>query len=117
MTIKLTKKRQQILTVVQSSSEAMTASDIHQKLPDIDLVTIYRNLDIFVKEKLIRQVNLGSNGAYYEYQPHPHHHAICNDCEKIIHFTAADEEIKNLLRIKNFEIEEIEVTVKGKCLK
>ncbi len=117
MTIKLTKKRQQILEILKSTGEALSASDIHSKLPEVDLVTIYRNLDIFVKEKLIHQVNLGSNESYYEYQPYPHHHAICNNCEKVIHFTAADEKIKKLLHIENFEIEEIEFTVKGKCYK
>ena len=93
----------------------MTAKDVHQKLPDIDLVTIYRNLDLFVKEKLIKQVHLGTDEMQYEYQREPHHHAVCTDCNRVIHFKAPDEKIKKLLGVEGFQVEELEVTVRGVC--
>ena len=72
MTFRLTKKRQQILDSLKKSGNVMTAKDVHHTLPDIDLVTIYRALDVLVKEKLITQVNLGGGEAQYEYQSEPH---------------------------------------------
>jgi len=115
MSIKLTEKRNKILTVLKKANGTLSAAEIHKQTPEIDLVTIYRNLDLFNKEKLIKQVYLGTEEAQYEYQKEPHHHAVCSDCEKIIHFTAPNEKIKKLLDLENFEVDEIEVIVRGIC--
>ncbi len=115
MTIKLTEKRKRILDVIKQHKGALSAASLHEKISDIDLVTIYRNLDLFAKEKLIKRVSLSDFEAQYEYQEEPHHHAICADCEKIIHFKAPDAKIIKLLGLEEFDIEELEVTVKGKC--
>lgn len=115
MPIKLTEKRNKILEVLKKHHGTLSASEIHKQIPDIDLVTIYRNLDLFTKEKLIKQVHLGTEEAQYEYQKEPHHHAICTDCEKVVHFTAPDKKIKKLLGLEGFQVDEIEVTVRGIC--
>ena len=115
MKIRMTEKRKRILNTLKRHHGALSASDLHTKLSDIDLVTIYRNLDLFTKEKLIKTFHLSSNETQYEYQPEPHHHAVCTKCEKVIHFTAPDKKIKKLLGLENFNIEELEVTVKGVC--
>jgi len=115
MTIRITKKRQQILDILKGHRGTLSVGDIHQKLPGVDLVTIYRNLDLFVKEKLIKQIYLGTDEAQYEFQHESHHHAVCTDCEKVIHFTAPDAKIKKLLGLEDFQVDEIEVTVRGIC--
>ena len=115
MTIQLTKKREQILEVLKKHHDTLSAKEVHEKLPNIDLVTIYRNLDLFVKEKLITKVLLDTGEVLYEYQHEPHHHAVCTDCEKVIHFTAPDDKLKKLLKIEDFEVDEIEVVVRGIC--
>jgi Fe2+ or Zn2+ uptake regulation protein len=115
MSFRLTKKRQAILDVLKHHHGALSASDIHASLPEVDLVTIYRNLELFTQEKLIKQFYLDSSEAVYEYQAEPHHHAICTDCERVIHFTAPDERIKKLLNLGDFSVEELEVTVRGRC--
>jgi Fe2+ or Zn2+ uptake regulation protein len=115
MDIKLTKKRTQILDTLKLHRGTLSAADISQKLPGVDLVTIYRNLDLFVNEKLIKKIHFGADEAQYEYQHEPHHHAVCTNCEKVIHFTAPDEKIKKLLQLTDFSVDEIEVTVKGTC--
>lgn len=113
--MKLTKKRAQILDLLKAHSGALSAAAVHQQLPNIDLVTIYRNLDLFVQKKLIKKINFSAAAALYEFQHEPHHHALCNDCAKVIHFTAPDAEILQLLKLKDFQVSEIEVTVKGVC--
>lgn len=117
MTIRMTKKRQAVLEVLQRHHGALSAADIHGKLSDTDLVTIYRTLDLFTREKLVKQFHLDGNEAVYEYQNEPHHHAVCSDCHKVIHFTAPDEKLKALLGIADFDVDEIEVTVRGRCKK
>ncbi|MCD5382083.1 MAG: transcriptional repressor [Candidatus Pacebacteria bacterium] len=115
MNLRLTKKRAQILSVLQKHHGMLSVKDIHARLPDVDLVTIYRNLDLFVKEKMIKEVHLGTEEAQYEYQTEPHHHAVCTECERVIHFTAPDDKLKKVLGLKNFVVDEIEVTVRGTC--
>ena len=115
MTIRLTKKRQAILDLLTTNHGTLSAAAIHAALPDIDLVTIYRTLDLFTKEKMIKQFHLQSGEAQYEHQSEPHHHAMCTTCERVIHFTAPDKKLKQLLGIEDFDVDEIEVTVHGRC--
>ena len=115
MSIHITPNRQQILDVLKANTGTLSVANISQKLPNIDLVTIYRNLNLFVKEKLIKQVHLGAGEAQYEYQDKLHHHAVCTDCHKVIHFAAPDEKIRKLLGLSNFQVNELEVTVRGIC--
>jgi Fur family ferric uptake transcriptional regulator len=108
-------KREQILKVLKSARGSLSAADIHKKLSKIDLTTIYRNLDMFVKDGEAKKLNLGDGEAQYEYNDHDHHHAICLDCDKVIHFTAPDEKIMELLKVKGFKPELLEITLRGFC--
>jgi len=109
------KKREQIRAVLKNEDGALTARGIHAQLPALDLSTIYRNLDAFVSEGEVKKLLLNGKEALYEYQAQPHHHAVCTECERVIHFTAPDEQIKQLLGIDDFQVDELEVTVRGIC--
>ena len=108
-------KREQILEVLKKEKGALSAGGIHERLPGLDLTTIYRNLDVFVAAGEVKKLLLDGKEALYEFQDHPHHHAICTDCDRVIHFTAPDEKIKKLLGLQDFEVAELEVTVRGVC--
>lgn len=103
------------MTILQKAKTALSAGSIHMLLPEVDKVTIYRNLDLFVSEGVVKTLNFGGTETLYEYQHHPHHHAVCTDCDKVIHFTAPDEKIKKLLGLDDFKVSELEVTVRGIC--
>lgn len=113
--MKLTKKRTQILHALQSSQEALTAKQLHAQLPEIDLVTIYRGLDAFVEAGTIKRLSLDGGEAHFEFQHEPHHHAVCVDCDRVIHFTIPDQALRELLPLDDFAIEDVELTVRGNC--
>jgi len=115
METRLTKKRQAILDVLKKHQQALSAAEVHELVPDVDLATVYRNLEYFTNKKMIKKLQLGAQEAQFEYQKEPHHHAICTECERVIHFVAPDEKIKKLLGIKDFQVDELEVTVRGIC--
>lgn len=115
MKTRLTKKRQAILDVLKKQKNALSAAEVHAFVPDVDLATVYRNLEHFTNEKIIKKLQLGSQEARFEFQHEPHHHAVCTECERVIHFTAPDEKIKKLLGIDDFQVDELEVTVRGVC--
>ena len=115
MTRRHSKKREQILNVLKQEHGALSASEIHTKVPDLDLTTIYRNLEVFVNDGEVKKLLLNGKEALYEYQASPHHHAVCTECERVIHFTAPDEKIKKLLGVEGFQVDQLEVTVRGVC--
>lgn len=115
--MRITKHRQEILDTLSESRDTLSASDIHSNLPHINLVTIYRNLERFVSEGLIKKLHLDNQETLYENKSEPHHHAICNDCERVIHFSLKDKKIINKIQIPNFTIDNIDIIVRGSCNK
>jgi len=115
MALRLTKKRSAILDALKSKREALSAAEVHELVPDLDLATVYRNLEYFTTEKVIKKLQLGTQEARFEFQHTPHHHAVCTKCERVIHFTAPDAKIKKLLGVEDFQVQELEVTVRGIC--
>ena len=114
--MRLTKKRGDILKVLQNSNEALSAAAVHKALSDIDLVTIYRNLDLFVKEGLVKRFHF-KDEALFEYQENPHHHAICTECDKVFHFDVSESSLSKLIRSEEFVPDVVDITVRGKCSK
>ncbi len=109
------KKRDAILEALKNSHHSLSASMLHEKLPEIDLVTIYRNLELFAEAKLVKKLHFDGTETHFEFQHEPHHHAICTDCDKVLHFKAPDKKIIKLLGLEDFAVEELEVIVRGKC--
>ncbi len=111
---RFSQKREDIRQYLSATHGAVSAAAIQNALPHIDLTTVYRNLDQFVAEGDVKKITLGGE-ALFEYQPHPHHHAVCDECHEVIHFTAPDEKIKQLLGLTNFMPSSFEITVHGLC--
>ncbi len=110
-----TKHRSEILAVLESKPCALTAQEIHTSLPHINLTTIYRNLETFVAAGLIKKLHLGEAEASYEIQEHPHHHALCDECGEVIHFTIDEAALLKHFDFKDFTITDLDITVHGIC--
>lgn len=113
--MKLTKHRKEILNLLENSHTTLSASDIHQHLPHINLVTIYRTLEIFTTENLVKKMYFHSDEALYEIMHQPHHHAICVDCEAVKHFEVDEKALKKVFNLKDFDISDVEIVIKGHC--
>ncbi|MEO6509260.1 MAG: Fur family transcriptional regulator [Patescibacteria group bacterium] len=95
---RLTKPRKELLKVL--ATYPLTVKEIYESLKNknihIDLASVYRSLDLFVKMGVVHIIELGSDKKRYEIvdeQKH-HHHLVCNKCGSI-EDVAFDE--KNLL--------------------
>ncbi len=113
--MKLTVKRQTILDKLKKHHGVISARDLSSQLKNIDQATVYRNLDLFVKEGLVKKFVFEGAESMYEYAMADHHHAVCSSCEKVIHFSVSDKEILKKLDIKDFDINSVELVVRGKC--
>ncbi|MBF25445.1 MAG: transcriptional repressor [Flavobacteriales bacterium] len=89
------------------------------KKEKISKATIYNNLQILTKAKLIKKTNFNDNKILYEksLNKKQHDHLICITCGKIMEF--CDPRIKNILdgieKITEFQVDNHSLNVYGKC--
>ncbi len=92
----MTKLQREILSVVKDSNDHLTADEVYQKvkktMPTVALGSVYRNLNQFARDSLIRRVVRPQGPDIYESNMAPHNHLVCVHC----------------LRMKDFEINGLE---------
>ena len=103
--LRYTKQRQQVWDEIRRSSEHRDAEQIYIQINKIarqkqDLrvsrATVYRTIDVLVKNNLVRKMELGDGRALYEHKIDDghHDHIICVETGKIIEFY--DEDLESL---------------------
>ena len=103
--LRYTKQRQQVWDEIRRSSEHRDAEQIYTQINKIarqkqDLkvsrATVYRTIDVLVKNNLVRKMELGDGRALYEHKIDDghHDHIICVETGKIIEFY--DEDLESL---------------------
>ena len=113
--MKLTPKRGKVLDVLKKQKRMLTAQEIKAYTPNIDLTTIYRSLELFQKDGLVREVILPTKESAYEYVSDVHDHVVCNSCKQIKHVRIERKYLNNIPELKHFDAQSIEVTVRGNC--
>lgn len=114
--MRLTSKRKQILHILQNGG-AYTASKIHDLLKDeLDLATVYRTLNLFLEEGIVEELKLLKGESMFEIIEDDHQHAVCKNCGKVLHLHMDMDNIKKNINIDGFEVEDVEIVVKGQCI-
>ena len=84
---RVTKPRLEIIKVL--SNYPLSAEEIHDALDKknirVDLASVYRSLELFVKMSVVYSIELGEGKKRYELvnKNYHHHHLICNKCGTI----------------------------------
>jgi len=108
-----TKQRQQVWDEIRISSEHRDAEEIYiaiNKNKDLKVsrATVYRTIDVLVKNNLVRKMDLGDGRALYEHKIDDghHDHIICVETGKIIEFYNEDLEIlqENIVKKHGYEL-------------
>jgi Fur family transcriptional regulator, ferric uptake regulator len=96
--LRLTRQRQLIWDVLAAEPDThLSAEDIADRVHGIDPSTVYRTLDLLVREGLVSRTDLGGDRAFYEpVREHPHHHVVCERCGAVTH--VHDDALGNLRR-------------------
>ncbi len=117
---RITKPRKAILDVL--ASRPVTVHEIYElvqkKNISIDLVSIYRTLELFMQIKLVQQVEFGEGKKRYELldDANHHHHLICNNCGKVEDITINETAfIKKLTITSQFKIDHHHLEFFGAC--
>lgn len=77
-----TRKRKIVLKTLKEQSAPVDVGELRRILrKEMNNTTIYRALELFTKEGLVKRVNWGKDKAYYEIASlDHHHHLVCNNC-------------------------------------
>lgn len=84
--LKVTPGRKEILHILQASKKPLSIQEIHEKVQDkenIDLSTLYRTIETFLKKRIIQSVSFQHQHAHYAFlkDARHHHHIVCTECE------------------------------------
>jgi Fur family ferric uptake transcriptional regulator len=119
---RLTPQRNLIWEVLRDAGRHMTAeevaNEVRRTLPDVNVSTVYRTLELLVSLDLVIETRLEGVACYYEVSPEPtHHHFVCTRCGVVGHF--GDELLApvhdELTRRRGFDVGHIQVTAFGLC--
>jgi Fur family ferric uptake transcriptional regulator len=94
------------------------AAEVRRTLPDVNVSTVYRTLELLVSLDLVVETRLEGSVCYYEVSPEPtHHHFVCTQCGAVGHFS--DELLapvhEELGERQTFAVSQIQVTAFGVC--
>jgi len=98
--LRYTEQRKAIWEEIRNSNEHRDAEDIYLKLKSngvrVSRATVYRTIDVLVKNRLVRKMDVGEGRSLFEprLDDKHHDHMICIDTGNIIEFY--NEELENL---------------------
>lgn len=86
---RITQQRKWVLEILQTSSEHLTAEDIHCLAlthdPHLNLATVYRTLELLDELGLVSRVDLGDGQTTYASTAHGAHiHLVCRHCGRVM---------------------------------
>ncbi len=103
----------------------LTAQEIHIRLLnksyEVDLASVYRNLQLFTKLSIIQSVEFGDGKKRYELheENNHHHHFVCENCGGVQDFSSQLEKkmIKNVQKDLQVTVHSHLIELSGLCRK
>ena len=114
--LRVTPQREQVLDAVHRLAHA-TPEQISEALPDVDLTTVYRTLELLEEIGLVKHAHLGHGAPVYRPAGDEHIHVVCHTCGSV---ADADPDLvqalaERLWRERGFETDRSHFTVFGRC--
>ncbi|MCA9380328.1 transcriptional repressor [Candidatus Dojkabacteria bacterium] len=108
--LKLNNSRMQILELFLGNHRSHSAPELVELLKmKMDRATVYRNLNFFVENKILDQIQLQGETPKYELAAlEHHHHLICKHCKKIS--SIQSKSLENALETTTNEIKDFTIT-------
>ena len=110
--LRYTQQRQEVWNEIRSSDKHRDAEEIFITLRNrglnVSRATVYRTIDVLVKNNLINKLDIGDGRARFEYKDNyiHHDHLVCTKCGKIVEFYNDEiEELQNhIAKQQNFKL-------------
>jgi Fur family transcriptional regulator, peroxide stress response regulator len=85
--ITMTHQRQVLFEVLKSTPGHPSPEEVYltvkKQIPSISLATVYKNIHLFLKSGIFREVSLHHGSLRVEMNRRPHHHLVCTACKSI----------------------------------
>lgn len=90
---------------------------VKQRLPDVSLATVYRNLRLFVEAGMAAELKVEGSSSRWDGNTHRHHHLLCSACGGVSDFLSEEfDQLGNSLELDSgFEVQGLDVRVTGLC--
>jgi Fur family ferric uptake transcriptional regulator len=114
--LRVTPQREQVLDTVHRLAHA-TPEQISDALPDVDLATVYRTLELLEEIGLVKHAHLGHGAPAYRPAGDEHVHVVCHTCGDVV--DAEPDLVQplaaRLLAEHGFAVDRSHFTVFGSC--
>ena len=115
----LTKHRETVLTVVQTSKDHPTARQVFERSlkrdPRLSMATVYNSLNFLTEGGYVRRLDSGEDGTRYDGILAQHDHLICRVCGNIEDVDLLPSDRVRFSNLSHFQVEEVSLRVTGLC--
>jgi Fur family ferric uptake transcriptional regulator len=114
--LRVTPQRERVLDAVRSLGHA-TPEQISDAVPEVDVTTVYRTLELLEELGVIRHTHLDHGAPAYRPAEDDHVHVVCHDCGSVVDAPAAlaDDLERRLCEERGFWLDRAHLTVFGRC--
>jgi Fur family ferric uptake transcriptional regulator len=114
-----TRQRDAIWSVFEEHEAPLLPNEVlglaQKSVPSVSLATVYRTLNAFVQEGLLRLVSLPAEAPRYEKAgKHHHHHFVCRGCKRVFEVRACAGSMRKMVPA-GFAMDAHEITLYGLC--
>lgn len=114
--LRMTPQRQRVMAAVTQLVHA-TPDQVAEAVPEIDLTTVYRTLEVLEQIGLLAHTHLGHGAPSYRLAEDDHSHVVCHHCSSVVDAPVglADALADRLLAERGFVLDRSHFTVFGTC--
>ena len=114
--LRVTPQREQVLAAVRELGHA-TPEQIGERVPGVDVTTVYRTLELLEELELVRHAHLGHGAPSYRPAEDDHIHVVCHTCGKVVDADPGlvDAMAERLRADSGFLLDRSHFTVFGRC--
>jgi Fur family peroxide stress response transcriptional regulator len=110
-----TKNKERILSLFEHK-HMLSAQDVCTHLPDLTVSTVYRNIERFVEDGILRKVSTDPHTVSYELTTDIHDHFVCDSCSTIEKVHPSPATLRSLIP-SGAKVTEGGLIVHGTCRK
>jgi Fur family transcriptional regulator, ferric uptake regulator len=114
--LRSTPQRARVLDAVRSMGHA-TPEQISDAVPEVDVATVYRTLELLEELGLVRHTHLDHGAPAYRPAEDDHVHVVCHDCGTVVEApeALADQMERRLRDERGFWLDRAHLTIFGRC--
>jgi len=117
--IRVTAQRLAVYRALAEDLAHPTADSVYSRLskhlPGLSQATIYRTLEFFEKQNLIRKINERGGVGRFDANVDPHQHLVCRLCGSLRDISIPRLHSARLPRVSGFKVEELDIRLVGLC--